>query len=30
MIEHVLEADPDHAPADRIDPGKAGGKSGGD
>jgi hypothetical protein len=30
MIEHVLEADPDHAPASRIDPQQSGGKSGGD
>ena len=30
MIEHVLEADPDHAGASRIDPQKSGGKSGGD
>jgi succinate dehydrogenase / fumarate reductase iron-sulfur subunit len=30
MIEHVLEADPDRAPASRIAPEKSGGKSGGD
>jgi succinate dehydrogenase / fumarate reductase iron-sulfur subunit len=30
MIEHVLEADPDHAPAVVIAPEKSGGKSGGD
>jgi succinate dehydrogenase / fumarate reductase iron-sulfur subunit len=30
MIEHVLEADPEHAPASRISPEEAGGKSGGD
>ena len=30
MIEHVLEADPDHAPASQIDPQQSGGKSGGD
>jgi succinate dehydrogenase / fumarate reductase iron-sulfur subunit len=30
MIEHVLEADPDHAAASRIDPQESGGKSGGD
>jgi succinate dehydrogenase / fumarate reductase iron-sulfur subunit len=30
QIEHVLAADPDHAPASRIAPEKSGGKSGGD
>jgi succinate dehydrogenase / fumarate reductase iron-sulfur subunit len=30
MIEHVLEADPERAPANRIKPEEAGGKSGGD
>jgi succinate dehydrogenase iron-sulfur subunit len=30
QIEHVLSADPDHAPASRIAPEKSGGKSGGD
>jgi succinate dehydrogenase iron-sulfur subunit len=30
QIEHVLEADPEHAPASRIAPEQAGGKSGGD
>jgi succinate dehydrogenase / fumarate reductase iron-sulfur subunit len=30
QIEHVLEADPDSAPASRIAPEKSGGKSGGD
>jgi succinate dehydrogenase / fumarate reductase, iron-sulfur subunit len=30
QIEHVLGADPDHAPASRIAPEKSGGKSGGD
>jgi hypothetical protein len=30
MIEHVLEADPDHAPAVVISPEESGGKSGGD
>jgi hypothetical protein len=30
MIEHVLEADPEHGPASRIEPEQAGGKSGGD
>jgi len=30
QIEHVLDADPDSAPASRIAPEKAGGKSGGD
>jgi succinate dehydrogenase / fumarate reductase, iron-sulfur subunit len=30
QIEHVLDADPDHAAASRIAPEKAGGKSGGD
>jgi succinate dehydrogenase / fumarate reductase iron-sulfur subunit len=30
QIEHVLEADAEHAPASRIAPEKAGGKSGGD
>jgi hypothetical protein len=30
QIEHVLEADPDHAAASRIAPEKSGGKSGGD
>jgi len=30
QIEHVLDADPDHATASRIAPEQAGGKSGGD
>ena len=30
QIEHVLDADPEHAPASRIAPEQAGGKSGGD